>query len=246
MQITLDGNSETHNKVKYMEGCPDVFSKIIQNIDLLVESAPEIHIVIRVNLTKKNAGEYVELYRFLAKRYKGKKLGIAPAFVNDRGCSRGENPNLFFTHKECSEFILDLFNNHKIHSPLIRYPSRFFLECAIRNRTSMSIDPEGYVYKCWEIIGNKKYAIGKLEDGKIRNVNYTMYNRQRFGADIFDDQTCSKCAYLPVCSGGCPIHRIENKFENGKNELCCILKGYLPEFLEAHLKMKKVGYSNYS
>jgi len=140
--------------------------------------------------------------------------------------------------------ILNLFHNHGIHSPAIRYPSRFFEECAIRSRTSTNIDPEGYVYKCWEIIGNKKYAIGKLNDGKITEINSITLNRQRYGSDTLDDKTCSRCSYLPVCNGGCPIQRIENEFEGGKNDVCTLYKGYLPEFLKAHLKLKKAGFAN--
>ncbi|MDR0866260.1 MAG: SPASM domain-containing protein [Candidatus Symbiothrix sp.] len=244
MQITLDGNKETHNKVKQTEGCPDAFSKVIRNIDLLTETAPEIHITIRVNLTKENANEYIGLYQFLAKRYKGKNMGIVPAFVNDKGCNTDKNSSIFFKRKECSEFILNLFNNQRIHSPVIRYPARFFEECAIRNVTSMGVDPDGYIYKCWEIIGNKKQAIGKLDDGKITDINSTMLNRQRYGADTLDNKTCSQCSYLPICNGGCPIHRVENEFEGGKNDVCTLYKGYLPEFLKAHLKLKKAGFSN--
>jgi len=244
MQITLDGNQETHNKIKRTEGCMDVFSKIIQNMDLLTEQAPEIHITVRVNLTKENAKEYIGLYNFLTNRYKRKKMGIAPGFVNDRGCNGNENSSLLFKRKECSEFILGLFNAHGIHSPSIYYPSRLFQECAIRNRPSLSIDPEGYVYKCWEIIGNKKYSIGKLNDGEITEVNNSMFNRQRYGADALVDKKCSNCNYLPICNGGCPIHRIENEFEGAKIDVCCFHKGYLPEFLKAHIKLKKAGVAN--
>jgi len=244
MQITLDGGRETHNKIKQTEGCSDVFSKIIENIDLITETAPEINVVIRVNLTKENANEYIQLHSFLNNRYKGKNLGIAPGLVKDRGCNRGENSSLFFNHKEYAEFVLNLFNTYGIHSPALHYPSRFFEECAIRNPTSTNIDPEGYVYKCWEVIGNKKYAIGKLDDGIITEVNATMLNRQLYGADTLDDKKCVQCSYLPVCNGGCPIHRIENEFEGAKNDVCCLHKGYLPEFLKAHLKLKKAGFAN--
>jgi len=244
MQITLDGNKETHNKIKQTKGCSDVFSKIINNIDLLTKFAPEIHITIRINLTKENANEYIQLYKFLINRYKGKNIGIAPGFVRDSGRNKGDNSSLLLHRKECSEFILALFNNHGTHSPFLHYPARFFEECAIRNPTSTSIDPEGYVYKCWEVIGNKKYAIGKLDDGKITEVNATMLNRQLYGADTLDDKKCVQCSYLPVCNGGCPIYRIENEFEGAKNDVCCLYKGYLPDFLKAHLKLKKAGFTN--
>jgi uncharacterized protein len=102
------------------------------------------------------------------------------------------------------------------------------------------------VYKCWEIIGNKKYAIGKLdEEGQIIDMNITNFNRQMYGADPLDDKTCSKCSYLPVCSGGCPIKRIQNEFEGWNNEMCTPFKGYLPEYLKTHLALKKAGFENY-
>ncbi|MDR0231256.1 MAG: SPASM domain-containing protein [Dysgonamonadaceae bacterium] len=244
MQITLDGNKETHNKIKQTTGCSDVFSKVIQNIDLLTELAPEIHITIRVNLTRENIKEYVELYKFLLGRYKGKNIGIAPGFVNNRGHNSDKKSPLFLSLKECSEYVLDLFYNHGIHSPAIQYPDRFFNECAIRNRTSMGVDPEGYVYKCWEIIGNKKYAIGRLSDGQIDYTNITILNRQLYGADTLEDKTCSQCRYLPLCNGGCPLQRIENVFEGATNKVCTHYKGYLPEFLKAHIKLKKAGFAN--
>ena len=245
MQITLDGNKEAHNKIKQTEGCADVFTKIIENIDLLVETAPEIHITIRVNLTKENDEEYIKLYSYLVQRYNGKNIGIAPAFVNDRGCNSCKNDSIFFKRKEASEFVLDLFHKNGIHSPSLRYPSRFFKECAIRKKNAINIDPEGYIYKCWEIIGNKKYAVGNLIDGKIENLNITMLNRQLYGADALDNKVCSQCSYLPICNGGCPIQRIENEFEEGNNDVCTSLKGYLPEFLKVHLKLKKGGFQNY-
>ena len=245
MQITLDGSKETHNKIKYTNDCSDVFSKVIQNIDLLTELAPEIYINIRINLTRENIKEYVELYKFLAERYNGKKIGIAPGFVLSRGCNNDKESPLFLSVKECAGYILHLFYNERIHSPAIRYPERFFNECAIRSRTAIGIAPEGYVYKCWEVIGNKKQAIGKLtEDGQIEYTNITVLNRHRYGADTLDDKVCASCAYLPVCNGGCPIQRVENEFEGAKNEVCTYYKDYLPEFLTAHILLKKAGFEN--
>ncbi|WP_280697228.1 SPASM domain-containing protein [Dysgonomonas sp. PF1-14] len=96
-----------------------------------------------------------------------------------------------------------------------------------------------YIYKCWEIIGNKQYAVGKLIDGEIKEINHIMLNRQMYGADPIEDKTCSKCSYLPVCNGGCPIQRIENEFENGNNDMCTFYKDFLPEFMKIHLALKK-------
>lgn len=241
-QITLDGLKEMHNKVKYLPSGEDVFEKVLGNIELINDLAPEIGIAIRVNLTRENAHEYVELYKLYNERFKGRKnIGIAPAFVLDRGasnCDPCEKEQVLFRHKERSAYILYLA--HKgIDSPYIRYPQRAFTECAIRNDMAIAFDPEGYAYKCWELIGNKKYAIGKLnETGILTDINEKILNRQLFGADAIDDPVCSQCSYLPVCSGGCPIQRIENKYENGHNDNCTFYKGYLADFLKIHIARK--------
>ena len=105
----------------------------------------------------------------------------------------------------------------------------FFNECAIRNDMAIAFDPEGYAYKCWEVIGNKEYAIGKLnDDGILTDINQTVLNRQLYGADTFDDPACSKCKYLPICNGGCPIQRIENKFEAAIMIVVLTIKALLP------------------
>ena len=242
VQITLDGMKETHNKVKHLPSGADVFERILSNIELLNDSAPEINITIRVNLTLENKEEYIPLHKLCLTRFYGRSnITISPAFVLDRGTGDicRSNNNIFFGHIERSKFILNLAKNG-INSVFVRYPEPFFNECAIRNEMAIAFDPEGYAYKCWEVIGNKEYAIGKLnDDGILTDINQTILNRQLYGADTFDDPICSQCKYLPICNGGCPIQRIENKFEGGHNDCCSHYKGFMPDFLKIHIARKK-------
>lgn len=160
----------------------------------------------------------------------------------DRGACNVSGTADFFTGTERTQFILDLHNKYKIHSPFIRYPARLFNECAIRNSQAMSFDPEGYAYKCWEVIGNKEYAVGKLNsDGELQIINDIMLNRQMYGADPLEDKICSNCKYLPICHGGCPVQRIENTFDNKQNHCCTHYKGHIEDFLKIHLALKKRG-----
>ena len=242
VQITLDGMKETHNKVKHLPSGEDVFERILSNIELLNDSAPEINITIRVNLTLENKEEYIPLHKLCLTRFYGRSnITISPAFVLDRGTGDicRSNNNIFFGHIERSKFILNLAKNG-INSVFVRYPEPFFNECAIRNEMAIAFDPEGYAYKCWEVIGNKEYAIGKLnDDGILTDINQTILNRQLYGADTFDDPICSQCKYLPICNGGCPIQRIENKFEGGHNDCFSHYKGFMPDFLKIHIARKK-------
>lgn len=125
VQITLDGLKETHNAIKNLSECTDVFNKVLDNVALLL-SLSDVHVVFRVNLTKKNKHEYVRLYQYLQKRFQDfEHKGISPAFVMDRGCHQENVVDDFFTSKEIAPFVLDLYNNYQVHSPFLRYPSRF-------------------------------------------------------------------------------------------------------------------------
>lgn len=244
VQITLDGKKEDHNKIKHTPERDDVFSKVLANIDLLTDQAPEINVVFRINLTKKNIGDYVELYKYLSERYAGKNIGISPAFVSDRtGISTN---NCFISRDESANYILDLCKTHNIYTPWIRYPKPLCGECAIRDQRAISFDSHGYAYKCWEMIGQEKFAIGQINsDGDIDKINNLLLNRQLYGADPMDDPQCSACEYLPICDGGCPIQRIQNDFENRTNDVCTFYKSHLADFMRIHIDFKKDGLENH-
>lgn len=244
MQITLDGMKESHNKIKFTAGCDDAFSRTIDNIDLATTLAPEIHIVIRTNLTKTNAHEYEALQNLIFERFKGKNVAIAPAFVMDRDESGMADRGNLFSHGEYSRYILGL-SNSGTDSPQVRYPSRHITECAIRNPLSLSFGPDGAVYKCWEHIGNPEYVIGKInKDGRLSITDRTLLNRQMYGADPLEDKQCRECPYLPLCLGGCPIQRVQNKFYGAHNNHCTYYKGHIHEFIAEHIRKKEAGVKN--
>lgn len=245
VQITLDGNRERHNKVKYLSSGEDVFSRIMNNVDLLTEKAPEIEVVFRVNITRQNAAEYATLYEYLKHRFYNKNVSVSPGFVQNRTQNKKQD-QFCLNREEITQFILELWNKHGIYTPWIQYPHDGCQECAIRDQRAISFDAAGYAYKCWEMIGKRQYAIGRLNnDGEITNVNRTLINRQLYGADPLENSQCINCAYLPICEGGCPIQRIQNEFEGSCNDVCTIYKDHLEEFLKIHIALKDAGYENH-
>lgn len=244
MQITLDGTEKTHNNIKQTKGCDNAFRKVISNIDMLVEQYPELSINIRVNTTKNNINEYIELHSFFTNKYQGKKLELYPGIVKDRSKKvKKDEGSIFFDNNDCAMFALDLWNKNKIYTNWLSYEYNFAYECGIRNKHMMIVDPEGYLYKCWELIGNKRHAVGKLdEDGNMIVTNHIELNRSLYGADPLYNKECVECSYLPMCAGGCPMLRIENEFEGLKNELCTSHKDHIKEWLTTYLEIKKMGY----
>lgn len=243
VQITLDGLKETHNKVKYIENKNiDAFDTVLNNIEHLLSSTQDIQVTFRVNLTKENANEYVTLYNQLQKKFNhSQRISISPAFVMQRGACNitGNQSSILYTPEEEAAFAINLWHKYRIYSPFLRYPSMFLNECAIRNSLAIAIDPQGYLYKCWEIIGNKDHAFGQLDNnGNVIEINEVILNRHLHGADPLEDKKCSVCNYLPICNGGCPIQRIENTFDNKNNNICTYYKGYLQEFLKIYLSLQ--------
>lgn len=249
MQITLDGLKDTHNRIKTTCNCDDVFETVMNNVDLLLKNT-NIHLIFRVNLTRQNAHEFTCLYKYLTARFKPylHKLGICPAFVMDRGdCNLSDDDiKNIFTQDEDALFALDLYNKEGIATQYTQYPSRFFNECAIRNIMSIAFDPQGYAYKCWEVIGNRRHAFARLNhQGLFEEYNEVIFNRHLYGADPLEDPQCSQCTYLPICNGGCPIQRIQNVFECRKNCTCTHFKGHIADFLKIHLRITRAGFDNH-
>lgn len=244
IQITLDGLKESHNKIKFVDGCDDVFTKVLNNIELLFKES-DIHVIIRVNLTKLNAQEYSQLYKSLLERFgKYQKIGIAPAFVLDRGSCEMRHKDCLFNTREIADFIIDLYEKEGIHTPQLLYPSPYFNECAIRNPLSISFDPEGYAYKCWEHIGNEEYCFGQLNNnGKLNITNLTLLNRHLYGADQLESNKCIQCTYLPICNGGCPLQRIENLYEGQSETNCSIYRYSIIQLLKFHISAKRKLYT---
>ena len=247
MQITLDGNKETHNRIKHTDGCTDAFNRVIENIAFITEKLPDLNVAIRVNITKQNATQFPALFFQLHALFANKNVTISPSIVKDKkhkGVITVSN-QVFFTVKDFSDYVLSLFEKYGIHTQYLTYPGNELCECAIRDKMAISFDPGGYAYKCWEKIGDKQYAIGRLQkDGILSEINHVELNRELYGADPFSDPLCVKCKYLPLCNGGCPIERIQNEFEGCSYYTCTIVKGRIKKYLQNHIYLKQKGLSN--
>lgn len=245
VQITLDGNKASHNRIKFTAECGDVFTKVIDNALFLSSEIPDITISFRINMTRKNSKEYTEVYKYLSNRFKGRRVSISPAIVKNKNSRSSTGDCIYFDRYSFAGYILDLFHTHGIHTPFIRYPVNQICECAIRDKMSISFDPEGFAYKCWEKIGDHNYSIGRISpDGKLEDINLKELNRELYGADPINNQPCRDCQYLPICNGGCPIERIQNEFEGYSNDTCTFYKDMMEEFLKAHIIMKEINIDN--
>ena len=100
--------------------------------------------------------------------------------------------------------IFDLAYKKGYIFPVKSYPSLSFLGCGAITPYSFVIDPEGNLNKCWNEIGLKDKQIGNIKSGS----NLNEENKKWLSYEV--PEGCLNCNTLPICSGGCPYHRIRN------------------------------------
>lgn len=103
---------------------------------------------------------------------------------------------------------------------------------------SYIIGPEGEIYKCWNDVSDRNKIIGYINTQKLTNVD--LLAKYMVDSTIFEETKCRECFFFPICGGGCPQYRIQNKYENGNYDLCAVRndkkddKQYLTLCLEKH------------
>ena len=117
------------------------------------------------------------------------------------------------------------------------YPENIDIECLARSPYSMVIGWQGEIYKCYEDVGNQDLIVGNINDPDIWT-NYKHISKYAVGIDHFQNSECKKCSYLPICDGGCPLRRLENKYNGAHNDCCTHFQNREKEFLDLYYEMK--------
>lgn len=226
-QITLDGIKEIHDKRRFTKEHQPTFERILKNIDIATAYIERISI--RVNVDKKNSTGIPILIQELESRGILKKALPYLGYVDDiNDCYSSK---LCMSYNDYSKIKFDLeevlvqkgFNN----TFLSYYPRQITNVCGAECDYSFIIDPDGDFYKCWNDIGNKELSVGSFNlKENLGNKNANLI----FEYMLFDptkDSKCKECNLLPICMGGCPKQRLENKSR------CTYLKHTLDRYLNA-------------
>lgn len=242
VQITLDGPPNTHSRRKGIQGnAQDNFDKITGIIEKLQKN--NVKVSIRVNIDKTNMNEIDELLDILSDLPLGDAT-IYPALVTPytQVCSNVADACL-----NTDEFagVEVHFYKRLMELGLSTDLSRVFSNikenfCCADQINSFIIGVDGYMYKCWNTVGNKNEIIsdvmnrpaGEYEKKlmKMRQMNWITWNP-------FGFEECVNCKMLPLCMGGCPYKYKE--LNNGRPD-CMSIKSNLQEMVLSHFYYKKV------
>lgn len=233
IQVTIDGIECEHDKRRPLRNGKGTFKKIIDNLDYLFSGkySNAFSVAIRVNIDKSNHKMFWNVFDWLNERYKSSKLFVYPGWVhldetNASKCS-------CFDRNESTDFCLSAANERNVFFEKI-YPDDINIECLVRNPYNMIVGWQGEIYKCFEDLGDETKIVGNIHQTPVFN-NNELLAQYSVGIDHYQDSTCKTCSYLPICHGGCPKRRIENRYEKYHNDCCTPFKGRIEDYLELFL-----------
>lgn len=199
MQITLDGVKEIHNKSRIYRNGQGTFDKIIEGIKQIKEFKKLSLPTIRINVDSKNHYAVGELLEFLhAEKLNDCFIDIGIIF--ESSVNQGDY-NDSLNSDSIKGIMLPIWE--KLNELKFNYnvkPKRRGLFCGAYVENFITIDTNGDLYKCWDVVKNQEFKIGNINEYK--NIDNTKYI-EWINRDLVIKELCQGCEFLPICGFGC-------------------------------------------
>lgn len=185
IQITLDGTEEVHNSRRALLGGQPTYRTILNNLKYLLEVNKTVTIDIRTNIDLRNKDDYHNFHDNFHAEITDKRATLYPGFVSDLLSSECVSPEHNISEGGYkAKFVLDLFDRYgiEIKSFLPKFRRH---SCVASKYFAFVIGPEGEIYKCWRMVGQKEQETGNVHSGKIDMVKFSRYLT---GADYTRDK----------------------------------------------------------
>lgn len=203
-QITLDGDRETHDKIRNCHGLPS-FDRILDNCIALLNISPKAYITLRINYTTSSIihTDYSKILEIIPgdirSRFSIQFHRVWQTYEKE-GNDAEVKKSIVANRKALEEAGFSISSNtlFSLYKGNICYADR--LEYA-------NINYDGLVYKCTAQDYNKENALGYLDEKG--DIVWKQAPRQlhKDKAD-FENPVCLDCNYLPLCGGPCFSKRL--------------------------------------
>lgn len=205
IQITIDGEKEVHNKKRTLKSGVGTYDEIIESIMSVLDI---VKIALRINIDKESIIGIENLFNHLKslKLNKNNNLSIYFGHLRNYTSNVKSDSSVFFTSYEFARKRIELLKKLREYEFTAElYPSLFPF-CMLDHYNSFVLDPEGNVYKCWDLIGQKDFSLGNIKDCYDFTKSPIYYKFLNYNP--LDYEECRNCMILPNCLGGCGIIRL--------------------------------------
>ena len=223
VKITLDGDRDTHNRMRPLRGGQGTFDRIIDNIRKV---AGKVRIAVGGNFDTDSVESFPALLDFLKEQDFGDKLvkvafkpiirekqapkGLIPlTVVNASGkplggtCMTAAGAGGSSICDTCS-FVDDQMSHLREETKKHGFPTIDGVHmgpCEIHKKHAYTIGPNGALYACPGFTGEPSLSTGHIDD---RKESWRMTAAERF-EHLAAWHNCGDCAFIPVCAGGCSV-----------------------------------------
>ncbi|QSX05564.1 radical SAM protein [Sedimentibacter sp. zth1] len=209
IQVTLDGDSNIHNKTRILKNGGQTFDKIMEGIDLCLKN--NISIKIRMNISNDNVDSCLKLREEMLNKYKWTdllKFELQPIYQLEEKERIEVEDKIYWNKKDLesgNDKSLNINKNIILNtaSPLIKalllksgkiYPK--YCNCGAEENNRY-YDAEGNIYTCLIAVGDTKKAVGTYYP------EYKLKENSFLNRNIETIKECKDCKLAFLCGGGC-------------------------------------------
>jgi len=224
VKVTLDGDRDTHNRMRPLRGGQGTFDRIVENVRRV---AGKVSVAIGGNFDESSVDSYPALLDFLKEQEfaddlvkvnfkpivrtgppvpKG-LLTLTPVSASGNplngtcmtsaGAGGGSVCDTCNFADDKMSFLREETKRHGFPTP----DGVHMGPCQIHRQHSHTIGPDGSLYACPGFTGELAQSTGHIDQ---RQEPWHEAARKRFEA-IGAWKNCGDCAFIPVCAGGCSV-----------------------------------------
>lgn len=231
--ISFDGPPHIHNERRHLYNGAETFDVIMKNLKDAVEIIDYVFIL--TALDRENIGSFLDLLDIFRDEGLMEKITVIYDPVVPCKNEREDRRTKCFSKNEYSEIITGM-NAEIVKRGVQLQPDIAQMwpgKCTGIVRNMLNVSPEGDLYKCKIIVGDKKNSVGSIYDiGDGLNASTLKW----LSWDPFKSDECVNCKILPLCMGGCPLNEIcpdtDIILEGKTGRECSILKYYIENIIK--------------
>lgn len=201
IRLTIDGPPEIHNTQRPFVSGAGSFTKIMANLLAVHKLVP---VDLGGNYTRDNYQRFPELLDLLIEQGIDpacmKEVSFSPVMPKADGSVAGDRGSACACTAEPWAIEAGVFLRGEVIKrgfPVAKIKPG---ACMIEFKNDFVVGFDGGLYKCPVFMGQEELRVGSLADGVG---DY----RQSHNLDLWKNEECLDCAYLPLCFGGCRFFR---------------------------------------
>lgn len=223
VRVTLDGPRDIHDRQRPFVSGKGSFDTIVANIKAIHDL---VAIDLGGNYTRDNYRRFPEVLDYLVEQgiapEKLKTAGFAPVIPKADGSVSGDFGSACTSANEPWMIEASLFLRQETIKRGFPVPKLRSAACMVEFEHDIVVGYDGSLYKCPAFMGREELRVGSLAEGVgDYSVSHNM--------DLWKNDECLECAYLPLCFGGCRFLRL---LQTGAIDGVDCRRAYLDEALE--------------